>query len=112
HGIVVETLNEETKLDLEQFAIGEAAHAEHEFQKHHELTLTGKWKSRSETLPVGTYIVRMNQPLARLAFYLLDPRSDDGLFNWNAFDELLEGAKVAPVRRLGKAVGVSASAVK
>jgi len=111
HGIVVETLNEETKLDSEQFVIGDASHAEHEFQKHHELTLTGKWKSRSETFPAGTFIVRMNQPLARLAFYLLEPRSDDGLINWNAFDELLERAKIAPVRRVMKAVGLSARAV-
>lgn len=109
HGIVVETLNEETKLDVEQFAIAEAAHAEHEFQKHHELTLSGKWKSRKDTLPAGTFIVRMNQPLARLAFYLLDPRSDDGLFAWNAFDDLL--GKVAPVGKIEKPVGINATVI-
>jgi hypothetical protein len=109
HGIVVETLNDETKLDVEQFVISDAAHAEHEFQKHHELTLTGKWKSRSETFPAGTFIVRMNQPLARLAFYLLEPRSDDGLFNWNAFDAMVEKGGIAPVRRVMKLVGVRAT---
>jgi hypothetical protein len=108
HGIVVERLTGETKLTVEQFVISDAAHAEHEFQKHHELTLTGKWKSRSETFPTGTFLVRMNQPLARLAFYLLEPRSDDGLFNWNAFDSLLE-EKIAPVRKIEKAVAVNAA---
>jgi len=40
----------------------------------------------------------MNQPLARLAFYLLEPRSDDGLFEWNFFDEVL--GDVAPVSKV------------
>ena len=31
----------------------------------------------------------MNQPLARLAFYLLEPRSDDGLVDWNFLDAAL-----------------------
>ena len=29
----------------------------------------------------------MDQPLARLAFTLLEPRSDDGVLNWNVLDE-------------------------
>ena len=35
------------------------------------------------TVPAGAFAVTMNQPLARLAFYLLAPTSDDGLVNWN-----------------------------
>jgi hypothetical protein len=42
----------------------------------------------------------MNQPLARLAFYLLAPTSDDGLTAWNYFDEMLGAdVKVYPVMR-------------
>jgi len=41
----------------------------------------------------------MRQPLARLAFYLLEPRSDDGLTNWNLLDEALSGAKIYPILR-------------
>jgi len=108
HGILVETLNGETKLDVEQFVISDQTRSDHEFQKHHELTLTGKWKSRDETFPAGTYIVRMNQPLARLAFYLLEPRSDDGLFAWGQFDGQLDGAKAAPVWKIEKPIGLDA----
>jgi hypothetical protein len=107
HGIVVETLSRDTEVDAEQFVVKSAEHAEREFQQHHELTLTGKWKSRRITLAEGTAIVRMNQPLARLAFYLLEPRSDDGLFEWNFFDAHLEG-DVAPVMRIMKPVGLQA----
>jgi hypothetical protein len=35
----------------------------------------------------------MNQKLARLAFYLVAPTSDDGLVTWNFLDEML-GAEV------------------
>jgi len=107
HGIVVETLNAETTLDVEQFVIKDVAHADEEFQGHHEVTLSGKWKSRDETFAAGTFVVRMNQPLARLAFYLLEPRSDDGLFAWGVIDDL--GGKVAPLRKIEKEVALAAT---
>ncbi|HLJ75388.1 MAG TPA: M14 family metallopeptidase [Thermoanaerobaculia bacterium] len=110
HGIIVEVLAHDTPLEVEQFAIKTADRSEHAFQKHNELTLTGKWKSRNETVAGGTYVVRMNQPLARLAFYLLDPRSDDGLFEWNFFDTMLE-EKIAPVQRVMKPVALDAIVV-
>jgi hypothetical protein len=110
HGIVVEKLARDVTLDVDQFAISDAQHAERAFQGHHEVALIGKWKSRRETVPAEWYVVRMNQPLARLAFYLLEPRSDDGLFDWNFFDPMLEG-KIAPVRRILKPVAIDAKIV-
>jgi hypothetical protein len=111
HGIVVETLTEDTQLTVEDFVIASAEHAERAFQNHHELTLTGKWKDRKDVIPRGTHLVRMEQPLARLAFYLLEPRSDDGLFAWNFFDSSVstgERKVVAPVRKLMKKVPLEA----
>jgi len=110
HGVVVEKLARDTTLDAEQFAIKGVQRADSAFQGHHETTLVGKWKGGQETFPAGTYVVRMNQPLARLAFYLLEPRSDDGLVEWNVFDKLLE-SKVAPVRRITKATPIEAVVV-
>jgi hypothetical protein len=107
HGIVVEKLARDTTLDAEQFAIKGVQHAEGAFQGHHEATLVGKWKGKQETFPAGTYVVRMNQPLARLAFYLLEPRSDDGLVEWNVFDSLLE-SKIAPMHRITKGTPMEA----
>jgi len=110
HGIIVEKLTRETPLDVEQFVVKEASRSEHAFQKHDELTLSGKWKGRRESVPAGTYVVRMDQPLARLAFYLLDPRSDDGLFDWNYFDSMIEES-IAPVQRIDKSVPLDATIV-
>jgi hypothetical protein len=41
----------------------------------------------------------MTQPLARLAFYLLEPASDDGLVVWNVLDDQLTDAKTYPILR-------------
>ncbi len=61
--------------------------------------LKGAWVTADRELPAGTLRVDMTQPLARLAFYLLEPRSDDGLTNWNFLDEALRDAKVYPIVR-------------
>ncbi len=63
-------------------------------------TLQGDWQAAADvTVPAGAWAVPMNQPLARLAFYLLAPTSDDGLTTWNALDDLLQDGKVYPITR-------------
>lgn len=37
--------------------------------------------------------VPMTQKLARLAFYLLEPRSNDGLATWNVVDEAIKESR-------------------
>ncbi|NQW04321.1 MAG: hypothetical protein HQ485_09865 [Acidobacteria bacterium] len=43
----------------------------------------------------------MDQALARLAFYLLEPTSDDGAVTWNYLDNVLatEGVTTYPILR-------------
>jgi hypothetical protein len=41
-------------------------------------------------MPARTLRVPMDQPLARVAFQLLDPEADDGLLVWNAYDTWLD----------------------
>ena len=64
-------------------------------------TLTGAWEAAPDaTVPAGSFAVPINQKLARLAFYLLAPTSDDGLVTWNALDEMLGAeAKEYPILR-------------
>jgi hypothetical protein len=67
---------------------------------HRLRTLEGNWQPATADVPAGSYAVAMNQPLARLAFYLLAPTSDDGLVNWNYLDDMVgEGAKTFPILR-------------
>lgn len=109
HGIVVETLTRDTQLEVDEFTVTESVKSGTEFQGHFERTLSGKWKSRRHAFPAGTFLVRLDQRLARLAFYLLEPRSDDGLVNWNFLDAAIEVAPAQPLP-LWKMMGESAVA--
>ena len=58
-------------------------------------------KAARERLPVpaGAFAVDMTQRLARLAFAMLAPTSDDGLVNWNFLDDLIEEGAAYPIMR-------------
>jgi hypothetical protein len=52
------------------------------------------------TLQPGTVMIPMDQPLARVVFTLLEPRSDDGLVAWGLIHELLTGPGRYPILRV------------
>ena len=96
---VVEPLGEELTLQLERFMITSSTVAPREFQGHTERTVEGAWETTEATLPADTLVVLTDQPLGRLAFVLLEPRSSDGLTNWNFLDQALDGAQMFPIMR-------------
>jgi hypothetical protein len=106
HGIVVESTKKAAAFDVEQYSLKSVVKSERAFQGHKEIKLSVANESAREEFPEGSYIVEMNQPMAALIFYLLEPESDDGLVNWNVLDEELnraegkDGSHVYPVYRL------------
>jgi Zinc carboxypeptidase len=104
HGVELRQLTQPVS-GVEQFAItGNAAAAVRpgniDTGTHGLRTLQGEWLAAAGvTAPAGAWAVPMSQPLARLAFYLLAPTSDDGLTTWNYLDDLLTDAKVYPILR-------------
>ncbi len=99
HGILMERLNQPETLDLEAFRIESNQTASQVFEKHQERTVTGRYEPVKRTLPAGTYRVPMNQRLARLAFYLMEPRSNDGVLTWNFLDDALRNSTTYPILR-------------
>jgi predicted Holliday junction resolvase-like endonuclease len=99
HGVVMTPLKSATKVPVEEFRIDSSVAAATAFQNHNERTLTGAWVPTERELPAGTLKVELTQPLGRLAFYLIEPRADDGLVDWNLLDEALKDAKVYPIVR-------------
>ncbi len=99
HGIRSEPLTGDRELEVEVFRIAASRQAEEEFQGHRERTLEGAWSAVRRQVPAGTMVVPMGQPLSRLAFLLLEPRSDDGLVDWNVLDPVLEDAENYPILR-------------
>jgi hypothetical protein len=92
HGIVVETTTREETFDVETYTVTKVSHAARAFQGHKETKLDVTAGGGREKFPAGSFIVSMRQPKAALAFYLLEPESDDGLVNWNYLDKEMDGA--------------------
>ncbi len=97
HGIQMRVLKEEGRKKVQRFAIRENRAAEREFQKHKMRTLEGIFEPIEQTISAGTVIVEMNQPLSRLAFYLLEPESEDGVVAWNFVDKYFGDGKYFPI---------------
>jgi hypothetical protein len=100
HGIAVEELTEPLTTEVESFVIDSVKRAGRAFQGHTAVTLTGHYKKETIEFPVGSIIVRADQPLGTLAAYLLEPESDDGLTTWNFFDSYLGEGKFHPVDKV------------
>ena len=100
HGVTWSRLDETVTRSVERFVIDSNSVAEREYQGHHQRTLYGRYETVAMELPAGAAVVQVAQPLGRLAFALLEPRSDDGALNWNVLDDVLEGAAYYPILRL------------
>jgi hypothetical protein len=100
HGIVWDRLEEARAEKVERFVIDSSTVAEREYQGHHQRTLFGRYEEVELTIPAGTATVPLSQPLGRLVFALLEPRSDDGLANWNFLDEAIDENSYYPVMRV------------
>jgi dipeptidyl-peptidase-4 len=115
HGIVVERLTEPANLEAEAFRISEIKGAERLYQGHRTNTVKGDYAVEKREFSAGTFLVRTAQPLGRLAAYLLEPESDDGLLVWNAFDRDIvsqwgRGAQTYPVYKLHSPVNLATEA--
>lgn len=100
HGVSVEQLSSSTHMPTEAFTVDSAVTAPRIFQGHHEVRVSGSWRRETRDIPAGSWIVRSSQPLGLLAFYLLEPESDDGLVTWNFLDKELRPKTTYPILRL------------
>ena len=90
HGIKLEKLAAGARVAVDQFVITELYGTERLNQGHYTNTVRGTFREDSIDFPPGTMVIRMAQPLANAAAYLLEPESDDGLLTWNFLDRYLE----------------------
>jgi len=90
HGIRVETLKADAAFSGQQFLVHEVGKRTTVQNGHINSLLSGEFVDTTKTFSIGDYVVSMNEPLANLIFYLLEPESDDGLAYWNLFDAFLE----------------------
>ena len=98
HGIVLEPLGAAAAPPLEAFQIASTTVMPQAFENHQERTVTGTWAPTEPRDLAGAIRVPMTQRLARLAFYLLEPRSNDGLATWNVVDEAIKDSRYPVLR--------------
>ncbi len=89
HGIKLEELAGNSKIDVDRFEISDIKGAPRLNQGHYTNTIKGQFIKESDEFPKGTIVIRTSQPLANLAAYLLEPQSNDGLVTWNFLDRYL-----------------------
>jgi Zinc carboxypeptidase len=100
HGIQTQEIADDLQLPVERFSISEMTKAPKSFQGHQEARLRGSFDRAQLTVSAGSLFIPATQPLARLAFYLLEPESDDGLVTWNIIEDGLESGKTYPIYRV------------
>jgi len=116
HGIAVERLTEAVTLETEAFRLKEIKGAERLYQGHRTNAVKGEYAVEKREFPKGTLVVRTAQALGRLAAYLLEPESDDGLLVWNFFDRDIvsqwgRGGQTYPVYKLYAPQSLAAAGV-
>ncbi|MDQ7816618.1 MAG: M14 family metallopeptidase [Melioribacteraceae bacterium] len=89
HGIKIEKLSSDPELEVQSFKIKELKPEQRLNQGHYNNIVKGEFAVEKKKFDKGTILVRMAQPLANVAAYLLEPETDDGLLHWNFFDNYL-----------------------
>jgi hypothetical protein len=100
HGIGHRELAVDTVLVVESFHIDSTQVAEEEYEGHRETRLFGRYVADTTLVVAGTAFVPVAQPLGRLAFVLLEPRSDDGVAVWDLVDLESGPGQTYPILRL------------
>ena len=106
HGVRTEKLATGTTLKGEQFKMASTRTEERSYQGHTARTTVGTWEAADVTVPDNSIVVPVDQPLGRLVFLLLEPRSNDSLVYWNLFDDdATRDLKAYPVVRTMETIG-------
>lgn len=109
HGLRMHQVTADAQIDVERFVVAALTKTERQFQGHQEARLTGKRVAAKLSAQQGGLFIPANQPLGRLAFYLLEPESDDGLVTWNLIEAGLGPGETYPVYRVMNAGGLTVS---
>jgi len=89
HGIVVDELAEAVELEIEVFQIQSIAPDPTLLQGHYLTRAGGEYQSATRLIEAGTFLVRLDQPLAMVVAAMLEPESSDSLLAWNVFSRAI-----------------------
>jgi len=101
HGVAVELVTAPFRASVQTFVV-ERLSVDSLFEGHRPVTTEGNWRPAltDSSITAGWYLVRTDQPLGRLAGYLLEPASEDGVVTWNFLDRELQPGAAYPILRV------------
>jgi hypothetical protein len=100
HGIVTERVAAGAEVSVERVVIATVTRAPRPFQGRNEVRLTARYERALLSVQEGALFIPATQPLGRLAFYLLEAESDDGLVTWNVIDHGIAVGDTYPIYRV------------
>lgn len=100
HGVRTSLLSEGASLEVQEFLVDSVTTSPREYEGHQEQTVFGAYRTVTRALESGTTVVRLDQQLARVAFGLLEPRSDDGFVAWGFLAGELSAGQAYPITRV------------
>jgi dipeptidyl-peptidase 4 len=100
HGIVVDELAEEWSGKTIEATVQKIRRSPRAFQGHQMVRLEVDFAKVQTKATAGDFVVQVSQPMGRLACYLLEPESNDGLVTWNFLDDYLVEGKPFPIQRV------------
>ncbi|MBL8518324.1 MAG: M14 family metallopeptidase [Betaproteobacteria bacterium] len=87
HGVRYSALKEPVSAsDMETFRAIKATPSPRPVENRQRMTLDGEWKPEQRAIPAGSLFIPINQPAARMAMSLLEPRAPDSLAAWGEFN--------------------------
>jgi len=112
HGIQVERLKTATGINIQFQTVQAIRRSPQPFQGHAMVRLQTNSGREKRDFPAGTLVVRTAQPLGRLAVWLLEPQSVDGLVTWNYFDDVIQQGQEIPVWRIDQPAEIPLEALE
>lgn len=100
HGVFVERFEGSASVEADIFDVSEVTVAQNAFQGHRLVRLEGAFRRKATQIPAGSFVVRLGQPLACLAFHLLEPESLDGVVAWGVLARMPEVGEAYPIMKL------------
>ncbi|MBU1370801.1 MAG: M14 family metallopeptidase [Bacteroidetes bacterium] len=96
HGVHMKTLEADKEMLVETYLFTDISWQTRPYEGRHRVNqMSFEPKMTNKVFPAGSVIVPMNQPLARLIAYMLEPEADGSLLEWGFFDAVFEQKEYA-----------------
>jgi Zinc carboxypeptidase len=90
HGLQISRMSEPQQLNVESYRFSDVKWACAPFEGHFLSTFKLERVIEQRTFPAGSAVIRLNQPLAKVAINLLEPAAPDSLVVWGFFSAMFE----------------------